>query len=201
MFGKEYWPIFTFTVTQQVIFVFARTANLCSLLPSYRVKKRRIYGEPAVPFFFLAVAHILLQLPPLTDTFHQNNPPGETSWSTSSSSITAGILALFLHSKSGFCIFVHLTLLLGLEHVLPGRSGAAAAKTRATSLLLHPVQHAESQHQEETCERQTRNQDSKWIVFTQSPQYLIVLKKLWRECDRDRKFAVNMLAGNEHDLQ
>lgn len=52
MFGKEYWPIFTFTVTQQVIFVFARTANLCSLLPSYRVKKRRIYGEPAVPFFF-----------------------------------------------------------------------------------------------------------------------------------------------------
>lgn len=201
MFGKEYWPIVTFTVTQQVIFVFARTANLCSLLPSYRVKKRRIYGEPAVPFFFLAVAHILLQLPPLTDTFHQNTPPGETSWSTSSSSITGGILALFLHSKSGFCIFVHLTLLLGLEHVLPGRSGAAAAKTRATSLLLHPVQHAESQHQEETCEPQTRNQDSKWIGFTQSPQYLIVLKNLWRECDRDRKFAVNMLAGNEHDLQ
>lgn len=98
MFGKEYWPIFTFTVTQQVIFVFARTANLCSLLPSYRVKKRRIYGEPAV-LFFLAVAHILLQLPPLTDTFHQNTPPGETSWSTSSSSITGGILALFFTFK------------------------------------------------------------------------------------------------------
>lgn len=146
----------------------------------YRVTEFRNVGymENLQYLFFLAVAHILLQLPPLTDTFHQNTPPGETSWSTSSSSITGGILALFLHSKSGFCIFVHLTLLLGLEHVLPGRSGAAAAKTRATSLLLHPVQHAESQHQEETCERQTRNQDSKWIVFTQLPQYLIVLKNL-----------------------
>ncbi len=53
---------------------------------------------------------------------------------------------------------VHLTLLLGLQHVLSGRSGAGAAQSRATSLFPHPVQHVEAQHEEEACGNRTKVQ-------------------------------------------
>lgn len=38
---------------------------------------------------------------------------------------------------------------MSLQHVLSGGSGAAAAQSRAATLLPHPVQHAEPQHQKE----------------------------------------------------
>ena len=47
---------------------------------------------------------------------------------------------------------VHLALLRGLQHVLPGGAGAAAAQSGATGLFPHPVQQVEPQHEEEPWE-------------------------------------------------
>lgn len=77
----------------------------------------------------------------------------------------------FLHEKLACCSLdvpnistVHLALLLGLQHVLPGGAGAAAAQSRTTGLFPHPVQHVEPQHQEETWENRTEPNQS--FVFS-----------------------------------
>lgn len=93
------------------------------------------------------------------------------------SSTTALVLFVFF-------FFAHLALLLGLKHVLSGRSRAGAAHCRISSLFPHPVQHEEPQHQKESWLKDKKKKKIRFKVQVQFKPFnsIIIKRHNWVDC-------------------